>query len=111
MSAQDRIKRYRESGAGADMVRVEVLVPAGSREQILAHAEALRSTYRARKDQLQENIEQAVERYGPRVLDNIDLSRLRNVDEKARVLGKALMARGDAKAFVMGRRLLQAAGA
>ncbi|UXN68111.1 hypothetical protein N8A98_00930 (plasmid) [Devosia neptuniae] len=109
MSVQERIKRYRKCGAGADLVRVEVLVPAGSREEILAQASAMRSSYRVRRDRLQESIDQAVRDYGVRVLDNIDLSRLQNVDEKARVLGKALMDRGDAKAFIAGRRLYSAA--
>lgn len=111
MSVQDRIRRYRKSGAGADLVRVEVLVPADSREEILAQAASMRSNYRVRRDRLQESIDQAVSRYGVRVLDNIDLSRLQNVDEKARVLGKALMARGDATAFIAGRKLLSAAAA
>lgn len=44
-------------------------------------------------------------------MDNLDLSRLADVNERARVLGKALIARGDAKAFVVGRQLVGAAAA
>lgn len=106
MSVRDRIKRYRKSGAGADLVRVEVLVPAGARDEVLAHAASMRQQYRERRDRLQLRIDQAIERYGVRVLDNLDLSRLQDIDEKARVLGRALMARGDTRAFVAGRRLI-----
>ena len=111
MSVQDRIKRYRQSGGAADLVRVEVLVPAGARAELLAHAEAMRQQHRKRRDDLQQRIDQAVERYGVRVMDNLDLSRLVDVNERARVLGKALMARGDSRAFVIGRQLVDAAAA
>lgn len=111
MSVQDRIRRYRESGGAADLVRVEVLVPAEARSELLAHAAMLRQQHRDRRDRLQHRIDEAVERYGVRVMDNLDLSRLADVKERARVLGKALMARGDARAFVVGRQLVDAAKA
>jgi hypothetical protein len=107
MSVQDRIKRYRSAGGAADLVRVEVLVPPGSRDEILSQAAAMRSSYRQRRARLEESIEVAVMRYGVRVLDNIDLSRLASVEEKARVLAQALMARGDVRAFAAGRKLLE----
>ncbi|KFL29488.1 hypothetical protein JP75_20675 [Devosia riboflavina] len=107
MSIQDRIKRYRSAGGAADLVRVEVLVPASGREEILSYAAAMRRSHRHRRDLIQQSIDEVVIRYGVRVLDNIDLSRLGNVEEKARVLAKALMARGDAKAFIAGRKLLE----
>ncbi|GLQ54975.1 hypothetical protein [Devosia nitrariae] len=110
MSVQDRVQRYRRSGGASDLVRVEVLVPAANRAEILAHAAQFRRDHRKRKEQLQKRIDQAIERYGVRIIDNVDLSRLSNVSEKARVVGKALMERGDARAFVLGRQLLAAAG-
>ena len=106
MGVQDRIRRYRVSGAGVDLVRVEVLVPAAARAEILAHAASMREEYRDRRDALQVKVEQAIERYGVRVTDNLDLSQLGDVRERARVLARALMSRGDAKAFVLGRQLL-----
>lgn len=106
MSVQDRIKRYRSAGGAADLVRVEVLVPAEARGNILSQAAAMRSSYRRRRDLLEQSIDAAVMRYGVRVLDNIDLSRLGGVEEKARVVAKALMARGDVRAFAAGRKLL-----
>ena len=107
MSIQDRIKRHRSAGGAADLVRVEVLVPASGREEILSNAAAMRSSHRHRRDFIQQNIVEVVICDGVRVLDNIDLSRLGNVEEKARVLAKALMARGHAKAFIVGRKLLE----
>lgn len=111
MSVQDRIRRYRQFGGAADLVRVEVLVPAGARAELLAHAEALRKRHRDQRDRLQHRIDEAIERYGVRVMDNLDLSRLADVNQRARVVGKALMARGDAAAFVVGRQLVDAATA
>lgn len=111
MSVQDRIRRYRQSGGAADLVRVEVLVPASARAELLAHAETLRKQHREHRDRLQRRIDEAVERYGVRVMDNLDLSRLSDVNQRARVLGKALMARGDARAFAAGRQLVDAAAA
>ena len=63
-----------------------------------------------RRNQLQDLIDRAVERYGVRITDNLDLSQLPDANAKARVLGKALMARGDSRAFVAGRELVDAAG-
>ncbi len=110
MSVQDRIKRYRQSGGAADLVRVEVLVPANRREEVLSLAAALREEHRDRRSHLQDLIDRAVERYGVRAMDNIDLSKLPDVHAKARVLGKSLMAKGDSAAFVVGRQLVDAAG-
>lgn len=107
MSVQDRIRKYRSAGGAADLVRVEVLVPAGSRDAILSQAAAMRARYRQRQARLEAGIEVALQRYGVRVVDNIDLSRLGSVEEKARVLAKALMARGDVRAFAEGRKLLE----
>lgn len=47
MSARDRIKRYRTTGSGAGLVRVEVLVPAEDRAAIITHAAKLRELRRS----------------------------------------------------------------
>jgi len=44
---RQRQARYKTAGAGADLVRVEVLVPPSGRESILKNAEALRLSHRA----------------------------------------------------------------
>jgi hypothetical protein len=106
MAVRDRIKRYRESGGAADLVRVEVLVPPSRRADILARAEEIRSDHRLRKERLQSLIDDALERYRLRILDNIDLERLPELEERSRVIAHALIERGDARAFAIGRRIL-----
>jgi len=49
MGIRERIQRYRDSGAAADLVRVEVLVPPDTRDQVLSLAERLRDEHRRAK--------------------------------------------------------------
>lgn len=110
MSVQDRIRKYRLEGGAADLVRVEVLVPANRREDVIKLASSLRADHRNRKARISELCEQALAQYRSRVLDNIDLDRLPDPRKRAAVVGRALMERGDARAFALGRRLLHEAG-
>ncbi|MDL2400554.1 hypothetical protein [Rhizobium mayense] len=110
MAVRERIQRYRESGGASDLVRVEVLVPAARRTDILSQAAEMRAEHRQRKERLQQNLDEALARYGVRLLDNIDLTRLPDLAQKAKVVATALMERGDARAFVMGRRMLNEIG-
>ena len=107
MGQKERIARYRNQGGAADLVRVEVLVPAASREAILRSAERLRAKHRRDKQALEELLSDALARYGTRVADNVDLSRLPDLRERARVVGRALQERADAAGFSLGRRLLE----
>jgi uncharacterized protein YdbL (DUF1318 family) len=50
MSVQDRVKRYKSTGGGVGLVRVEVLVPTEDRKEILKLAADLR---RQRRDKTQ----------------------------------------------------------
>lgn len=106
MSARDRIRKYRREGAAADLSRVEVLVAPRDREAVLAFARQLRERHRLEKQELESLIEEALSKYGVRVLDNIDLDRLSNVFSRAEVVANALMERGDARAFALGRKLI-----
>ncbi|OHV75625.1 hypothetical protein [Rhizobium sp. LCM 4573] len=106
MSARDRIRRYRESGGAADLVRVEVLVPKERRSDILSQAADMRKDHRQKKERLQRHLDLALDRYRLRVLDNIDLERLPGIIERSRVVANALVERGDARAFAIGRRML-----
>lgn len=47
MGRKERIQRYRTRGGAADLVRVEVLVPASERSHILAEAARLREIHRS----------------------------------------------------------------
>ena len=62
-----------------------------------------------RKPDVERLLSEALALYGTRIRDNLDLDRLATIDAQARVVGRALMERGDARAFVLGRRLAAAA--
>ncbi|ASY66274.1 hypothetical protein SJ05684_b52920 (plasmid) [Sinorhizobium sojae CCBAU 05684] len=53
-----------------------------------------------------EFLQEAAESYGIRVFDNIDLSRIDSLAGQSRIIANALIERGDARAFAMGRRML-----
>ena len=109
MSVRKRIEKYRSSGGAADLVKVEILVPPSAREDVLRLAARLRSEHRDSRE-LRTLCERALALYGARVLDNVDLDRVPDQRARAAVIARALMERGDAKAFVLGRELLARSG-
>src|SRR4051794_10961158 len=109
MPVRKRIEKYHSSGGAADLVKVEVLVPPSARDDVLRLAARLRSQHRDGKE-LRKLCDRALSLYGPHVLDNIDLERLPDLRARARVIARALMERGDARAFVLGRKILDQAG-
>lgn len=109
MSVRRRIEKYRGSGGAADLVRVEVLVPPSARDDVLRLAAKLRSEHRDSKE-LRRLCARALSLYGARVLDNVDLDRLPALRARAGVIARALMERGDVRAFVLGREILAQAG-
>jgi hypothetical protein len=104
-AARHRVKKYRNEGGAADLARVEVLVPPAAREEILAIAARLRAEHRASKE-LRRLYDDALRLYGTRILDNVDLDRLPDLRSRAAVAARAMIDRGDARAFAMGRRML-----
>ncbi len=62
MSVRERIQRYRQTGAAAGLVRVEVLVPPESRDQILTLAARLRGEHRLSKARRRVNAERVNDR-------------------------------------------------
>jgi hypothetical protein len=107
MGVRERIEKYRKSGGAADLVRVEVLVPASQRDEILAKAAELRARHRSRNARLQKHIDEAIALYPVRLHDNIDLDRINDIAEKSRLVANVLIERGDARAFMLGRKLLR----
>lgn len=105
MPVRQRIEKYRRSGGASDLVRVEVLVPSSAREEVLRVAQLLRAKHRNDKD-LQAMCDGALSAYGVRILDNVDLERLPNLHSRANVIAMALIERGDARAFALGRAIL-----
>jgi hypothetical protein len=108
-AARQRVKRYRSQGGGADLVRVEVLVPPSARKEILAVALRLRAEHRGNKE-LRALYDKALASYRVRILDNVDLDRLPDFRSRAAVVARALIDRGDARAFAMGRQMLERVG-
>jgi hypothetical protein len=103
--AHHRVKKYRSEGGAADLARVEVLVPPSARKEILAIAARLRMEHRRNKE-LRELYDKALQCYGSRILDNVDLDRLPDLRSRAAVAARAMIDRGDARAFAMGRQML-----
>jgi hypothetical protein len=111
MAVQDRIRKYRTQGRGAGYVRVEVLVPPSDRERVRAYARQLRERRRAAEAELEAMCRDAIARYGVRVLDNVDPDRLATAQQRARVIGRALMDKGGLAGFRLGRKLVKQAEA
>jgi hypothetical protein len=108
-AARQRVKKYRSEGGAADLARVEVLVPPSSREEILAVASRLRAEHRGNKE-LRALYDHALASYGTRILDNVDLDRLPDMRSRAAVVARAMIDRGDARAFAIGRQILDRVG-
>jgi hypothetical protein len=105
-----RVKKYRSEGGAADLARVEVLVPPSARSEILAMASRLRAEHRGKKE-LRALYDHALRSYRTRILDNIDLDRLPDLRARAAVVARAMIDRGDARAFAIGRQMLDRVGA
>ena len=105
MTAHERVKKYRSEGGAADFVRVEVLVPPSARKEILTVASRLRAEHRANKE-LRSLYDKALRAYRTRILDNVDLDRLPDLRSRAAVIARAMIDRGDARAFALGRQML-----
>jgi len=53
----------------------------------------------------------ALSLYRTRILDNVDLDRLPDLRSRAAVIARAMIDRGDARAFALGREMLAHIGA
>lgn len=62
MGIHERIHRYRTTGGGGDLTRVEVLVPAAARDEVLALARRLRREHRLAKAARSVNAERVNDR-------------------------------------------------
>lgn len=109
-SVRKRVEKYRNEGGAADLVRVEVLVPPSARNEIVGMAARLRLEHRNAKE-LRSLYDNALKFYRGRILDNIDLDRLPDFKSRAAVVARAMIDRGDARAFAMGRKMLERIGA
>jgi hypothetical protein len=113
MSARRRVQKYPSGGGAADLARVEVLVPPAARDDLVACASRLRAEHRDAKQRQQQDLQhQDIQRLGDTALAsyrtriNIDLDRLPDLRSRAAVIAPAMIDRGDARAFALGRKLL-----
>jgi len=60
----------------------------------------------AGEKELQSLYDEALRSYGTRILDNLDLNRLPDLRARAAVAARAMIDRGDARAFFLGRKIL-----
>lgn len=66
----------------------------------------LRCIRTAEASRLDDFIKIATEKYSLRIFDNIDIDKLGDISQRARVVANALMERGDARAYAMGRKMI-----
>lgn len=64
----------------------------------------------SRDEELRKLYDQAMASYRTRILDNNDLDRLPDFLSKATIVAHAIIDRGDARAFALGRRMLDLIG-
>ncbi len=105
-SANERVYRSRERRRRAGLKRVEVFVPADRVDQLKAYAAQLRegSESEAVKE-ARKLIEKAYRTYRAKCLDNIDIDPEKAGLADAAVVAAALMHRGNAEAYELGRKL------
>lgn len=86
--------------------------PSGrERVQVRAYARQLRENRRAAEEELEAMCRDAIARFGVRALDNIDPDRLATAQQRACVVGRALMDKGGLAGFKLGRQLVKQAEA
>ena len=104
--ANERVYRSRERRRRAGLKRVEVFVPADRVDSLKAYAAQLRegSESEAVKE-ARKLIERAYRTYRARCLDNIDIDPEKAGLADAAVVAAALMHRGNAEAYELGRKL------
>ncbi len=105
-SANERVYQSRERRRRAGLKRVEVFVPNDQVEKLKAYAAQLRegSESEAVKE-ARKLIAKAYRKFRARCLDNIDVDPEKAELPDAAVIAAALMHRGNAEAYSLGKRL------
>lgn len=106
LSVRERVSKSREQRRLAGLKRVEVVVPSDKVDLVRAYAAELRegsdSEARQRVRQL---LVKAYRNFGARCLDNIEVDPDRADFADAAVVAAALMHRGNAEAYKLGREI------
>jgi hypothetical protein len=103
---RERIRQLRERRRQAGLMRVEVLVPKEQADAVKAYAAQLREGSQSeRLVEVRRLIAKAYQKYRATCLDNIDVKPKDADFPTAMVVAAALMHRGNAEAFRLGRQI------
>ncbi len=109
-SVKERVSRYRAEMAKAGMKRVEVFVPEDKVSLLRAYAADLRSTSDSPEEQkVRSLIAKAYEKFHAQCLDNISVDAKSAKMTDAVIVATALMERGNAEAYKLGREIMSLA--
>ncbi len=101
-----RVGRLRERRRQAGLVRVEVLIPEGKADALKAYAAELREGSRSeRVEAVRKLVAKAYRKYHASCLDNIAIDPQKASLADAAIVAAALMHRGNAEAFKLGRQI------
>ncbi len=101
-----RVGRLRERRRQAGLMRVEVLIPEGKADALRAYAAELREGSRSeRVAEVRKLVAKAYRKYHASCLDNIAIDPETASLADAAVVAAALMYRGNAEAFKLGRQI------
>ena len=104
--SSERVSALRKRQRQAGLARVEVLVPADKTDLIKSYAANLRQgSHPERLDKVRRLIRKAYRNHYARFLDNISIDPETADFADAHVVAAALMHRGNADAFKLGRQL------
>lgn len=105
-SANERVYRSRERRRQAGLKRVEVFVPIDQVDTLKAYAAHLREGSQSEAvKEARKLIAKAYRKFRARCLDNIDVDPEKAGLADAAVIAAALMHRGNAEAYSLGKRL------
>ncbi len=106
MPVRERIRRLRDRRRQAGLMRVEVLVPKERADAVKAYAAQLREGSQSeRLVEVRRLIAKAYKKYRVTCLDNIDVKPNDADFPTAMIVAAALMHRGNAEAFRLGRQI------
>ena len=110
-SVKERVRQSRERRRQAGLKRIEVLVPEDKVDFLKAYAAQLREGSQSeRRDQVRKLVTKAYRDFHASCLDNIHVDPARADLADAAVVAAALIHRGNAEAFKLGRRIRQLIG-
>lgn len=105
-SVSQRVRQSRERRRRAGLKRIEVFVPADKADLVKAYAAQLREGSRSQVvSQARKLVAKAYRKFRASCLDNIDVDPDSADLADAAVVAAALMHRGNAEAFRLGRRI------